>query len=93
MITVSGITKRYGRKAAVEDITFDHASGRVTGFVGPNGAGKSTTMRAMVGLTRPDRGEVPEPIYWGELAYGASYFDQAHFGHEFRAFTGLPPTR
>lgn len=58
MITVSGITKRYGRKTAVEDISFDLASGRVTGFVGPNGAGKSTTMRAMVGLTRPDRGEV-----------------------------------
>ena len=34
-----------------------------------------------------------EPIDWGELAAGAGYFDQAHFGHEFRAFTGLPPTR
>jgi methylphosphotriester-DNA--protein-cysteine methyltransferase len=34
-----------------------------------------------------------EPIDWGDLAYGAGYFDQAHFGHEFRAFTGLTPTR
>ncbi|GAA1227210.1 hypothetical protein GCM10009676_06690 [Prauserella halophila] len=34
-----------------------------------------------------------EPIDWGELAAGAGYFDQAHFGHEFRAFTGLTPTR
>ena len=58
MITVSGITKRYGTKTAVEDITFELKAGRVTGFVGPNGAGKSTTMRTMVGLTRPDRGEV-----------------------------------
>jgi AraC-like DNA-binding protein len=33
------------------------------------------------------------PIDWGDLAYGAGYFDQAHFGHEFRAFTGLTPTR
>ncbi|MEV0584479.1 helix-turn-helix domain-containing protein [Nonomuraea sp. NPDC050310] len=33
------------------------------------------------------------PIDWGELAGGAGYFDQAHFGHEFRAFTGLTPTR
>ena len=33
------------------------------------------------------------PIDWGHLAYGAGYFDQAHFGHEFRAFTGLTPTR
>lgn len=58
MITVSAITKRYGKRIAVDDMTFDVAAGRVTGFVGPNGAGKSTTMRMMVGLTRPDRGEV-----------------------------------
>ncbi|MCU1379453.1 MAG: transporter related protein [Acidimicrobiales bacterium] len=58
MITVSGITKQYGKRVAVDDITFDVAAGRVTGFVGPNGAGKSTTMRMMVGLTRPDSGDV-----------------------------------
>jgi ABC-2 type transport system ATP-binding protein len=58
MITVSGLTKHYGNRVVVEDMTFDVASGRVTGFVGPNGAGKSTTMRMMVGLTRPDRGDV-----------------------------------
>lgn len=58
MITVTGVTKRYGRRTAVDGLTFDVAAGRVTGFVGPNGAGKSTTMRMMVGLTRPDAGEV-----------------------------------
>jgi len=58
MITVSGITKQYGTRIAVHDLSFEVAAGRVTGFVGPNGAGKSTTMRMMVGLTRPDRGEV-----------------------------------
>lgn len=58
MITVSGLTKKYGKRLAVDDLTFDVAAGRVTGFVGPNGAGKSTTMRMMVGLTRPDRGVV-----------------------------------
>ena len=58
MITVSGLTKQYGKRLAVDDLTFEVAAGRVTGFVGPNGAGKSTTMRMMVGLTRPDRGEV-----------------------------------
>ncbi len=58
MITVSGVTKGYGSRKAVDDVTFDVAAGRVTGFVGPNGAGKSTTMRMMVGLTRPDAGEV-----------------------------------
>ena len=58
MITVSALTKQYGDRVAVDDMTFEVASGRVTGFVGPNGAGKSTTMRMMVGLTRPDRGDV-----------------------------------
>jgi len=58
MITVRGLTKHYGKRVAVDDLTFDVAPGRVTGFVGPNGAGKSTTMRMMVGLTRSDRGEV-----------------------------------
>jgi len=58
MITVSNLTKRYGSRVAVNDMTFDVAPGRVTGFVGPNGAGKSTTMRMMVGLTRPDHGDV-----------------------------------
>ena len=58
MITVSALTKRYGARLAVSDMSFDVAAGRVTGFVGPNGAGKSTTMRMMVGLTRPDHGDV-----------------------------------
>lgn len=58
MITVSGLSKRYGNRIAVDGLGFDVAAGRVTGFVGPNGAGKSTTMRMMVGLAKPDRGEV-----------------------------------
>ena len=58
MITVTGLTKHYGERTAVDDLTFTVAAGRVTGFVGPNGAGKSTTMRMMVGLTRPDVGDV-----------------------------------
>jgi len=70
MITVTGLTKRYGDRAAVDDLTFTVADGRVTGFVGPNGAGKSTTMRMMVGLTRPDQGEV--------LFGGIRYTDLRH---------------
>ena len=58
MIHVSALRKQYGKRVAVDDLTFDVPTGRVTGFVGPNGAGKSTTMRMMVGLTRPDAGEV-----------------------------------
>ena len=56
MIEVSGLTKRYGPKLAVDDLSFDVASGRVTGFLGPNGAGKSTTMRLVLGLDRPTAG-------------------------------------
>ena len=68
MITVSAITKQYGKRIAVDDMTFDVAAGRVTGFVGPNGAGKSTTMRMMVGLTRPDRGEVRyDGVHYNDL--------------------------
>src|ERR1700712_2135695 len=58
MIQAQHLTKSYGTRVAVDDLSFDVAAGRVTGFVGPNGAGKSTTMRMMVGLTRPDSGEV-----------------------------------
>ena len=58
MISVTGLTKQYGERRAVDDLSFELRAGRVTGFVGPNGAGKSTTMRMMVDLARPDRGEV-----------------------------------
>ncbi len=69
MITVSGLTKHYGDRVAADDLGFDLAAGRVTGFVGPNGAGKSTTMRMMVGLTRPDHGEVRyDGVRYGDLS-------------------------
>lgn len=44
MIHVSALRKQYGKRVAVEDLTFHVPTGRVTGFVGPNGAGKSTTI-------------------------------------------------
>jgi ABC-2 type transport system ATP-binding protein len=58
MITVEGVTRKYGDFTAVDNVTFTAESGRVTGFLGPNGAGKSTTMRVMVGLTRATSGTV-----------------------------------
>ena len=57
-IEIRGLTKRYGRTVAVDDLTFTVDAGRVTGFVGPNGAGKSTTMRVLLGLDAPDAGDV-----------------------------------
>ena len=56
MISIQGLSKRYGAKTAVDDITCTIEPGRVTGFLGPNGAGKSTTMRMVVGLDRPSAG-------------------------------------
>ena len=56
MIEVEQVTKRYGEKVAVEDLTFTVRPGIVTGFLGPNGAGKSTTMRMMLGLDAPTSG-------------------------------------
>ncbi len=58
MITITGLTKRYGGFTAVDGVTFSCRPGRVTGFLGPNGAGKTTTMRVMVGLTTANSGEV-----------------------------------
>jgi len=54
MIKTSHLRKRYGKKLAVDDISFEISTDKVTGFLGPNGAGKSTTMRLMLGL---DNGE------------------------------------
>ncbi|MEI5032515.1 ATP-binding cassette domain-containing protein [Streptomyces sp. S1A(2023)] len=56
MIEIRKLTKRYGSRTAVDDLTFTVRPGAVTGFLGPNGAGKSTTMRMLFGLTRPDAG-------------------------------------
>ncbi|MDX3643767.1 ATP-binding cassette domain-containing protein [Streptomyces sp. MB09-02B] len=58
MIELDGLTKRYGEKVAVNNLTFAVRPGIVTGFLGPNGAGKSTTMRMILGLDRPTAGDV-----------------------------------
>jgi ABC-2 type transport system ATP-binding protein len=58
MIEARSLTKRYGDKLAVDDLTFTVRPGAVTGFLGPNGAGKSTTMRMILGLDAPTSGTV-----------------------------------
>ncbi|KAF2781481.1 ABC transporter ATP-binding protein [Streptomyces sp. OM5714] len=55
-IDVQSLTKEYGTRRAVDDLTCTVRPGRVTGFLGPNGAGKSTTMRLVLGLDRPTSG-------------------------------------
>lgn len=58
MIELEGLTKRYGEKVAVNNLSFTVRPGIVTGFLGPNGAGKSTTMRMILGLDHPTAGDV-----------------------------------
>src|SRR5579862_8559201 len=74
MIEARGLTKRYGDKTAVDDLTFSVRPGIVTGFLGPNGAGKSTTMRMILGLDAPTKGVV--------TVHGRRYADQVAPLHE-----------
>src|SRR4051794_15064505 len=55
-VSVAGLTKRYGDRTAVGDLTLDIPAGVVAGFIGPNGAGKTTTMAMLLGLVRPTSG-------------------------------------
>jgi len=71
VVTVDGLSKRFGRVLAVDDLTFSLEHGTVTGFLGPNGAGKTTTLRMLLGLAKPSGGtalvfgeryeEIPNP--------------------------------
>lgn len=58
MIKVTGLTKRYGDRLAVNDISFSLEKNKIIGFLGPNGAGKSTTMNLITGYIAPDKGNV-----------------------------------
>jgi ABC-2 type transport system ATP-binding protein len=70
-IEIEGLSKRFGKTQAVQDLSFTVPEGTVVGFLGPNGAGKTTTLRALLGLIKPDSGttriegqhftEVPNP--------------------------------
>jgi len=57
MLSISGLTKRFGARAVVDDLSLDVAQGEVVGFLGPNGAGKTTTMRMVCGMIEPDAGD------------------------------------
>lgn len=56
-ISVRGLTKRYGDKTVVDDVSLTVEKGEIAGFLGPNGSGKTTTIRLMCGLLTPDAGE------------------------------------
>ena len=66
MIHVSHLTKKYGQKTAVDDISFEVQQGEIVGYLGPNGAGKSTTLKMLVGLLQPTSGEISVAGYSAE---------------------------
>src|SRR5450631_4569869 len=74
MIEVRGLSKRYGDKLAVDNLSFAVEPGKVTGFLGPNGAGKTTTMRLILGLDYPTAGTVH--------VHGKQYRDLPYPMHE-----------
>jgi ABC-2 type transport system ATP-binding protein len=57
-IRVTGLQKTYKRTEALRGLDFEIPKGKVTGFLGPNGAGKTTTFRSLLGLTRPEKGDI-----------------------------------
>ena len=57
-IVARGLVRRFGDKTAVDGVDLDLGPGGIVGLLGPNGSGKSTLLRMLVGLVRPDRGEV-----------------------------------
>ncbi len=107
MIEATALTKRYGPKTAVEDLSFTVKPGVVTGFLGPNGAGKSTTMRMLLGLDAPTSGSAvvngrsyaqhPAPLHevGAMLEARSIHTGRTAFNHllALAATTGIPRSR
>jgi ABC-2 type transport system ATP-binding protein len=106
-IAVSGLTKRFGRVAAVDGLSFTAEPGLVTCFLGPNGAGKTTTLRMLAGLVAPDAGtatisgrcypELASPGREAGVVLEAAGFHPARSGRDHLrvscAACGYPPGR
>ncbi len=107
MISVSDLSKHFGRTTAVDHLSFDVRPGTVTGFLGPNGSGKSTTMRCMLGLDHPDTGgalfdgrayrQLSSPLHEVGALLDAGYVHPGRSGRNhlrwLAASNGLPRSR
>jgi len=80
MITLESVSKRYGSRTIIHDVTFSVAKGEIVGFLGPNGAGKTTTMRMIAGATTPTSGRIT-----------VAGFDMASQNHEAARRLGYLP--
>jgi ABC-2 type transport system ATP-binding protein len=107
VITIQGLTKRFGPVVAVDDLSFEVDQGTVVGFLGPNGAGKTTTLRTLLGLVSPTAGtaridgkpyrELADPIrHVGALLEASSFHPGRSARNHLRVVAtaaGLPATR
>ncbi len=84
MIEAVGLTKRFGGRPAVTDVSFSVEPGEVVGFLGPNGAGKTTTIRLLLGLLTPDEGRSSRPAAVGYLPEQAASYDQLSVAAQLR---------
>ena len=101
VITVNGLTKKFGSFTAVDNISFDVRRGEIFGFLGANGAGKTTAMRILCGLSRPtagravvagyDVGEQPEQVkrHIGYMSQRFSLYDDLTVAENMRLFGGI----
>jgi beta-exotoxin I transport system ATP-binding protein len=83
VIEVIGLTKSYGSRRGISDVTFEVREGEVFGFLGPNGAGKTTTIRTMLGLLRPTGGRA--------TIFGLDVWTEAPAVHERLSYVGSDP--
>jgi ABC-2 type transport system ATP-binding protein len=107
VVSVQGLTKRFGSVTAVDDLSFTVQPGRVTGFLGPNGAGKTTTMRILLSLVRPTAGtatigghrypELADPLRTVGASLEATGFHPGRSGRDhlrvLGATAGIPASR
>jgi ABC-2 type transport system ATP-binding protein len=107
VITIEGLTKRFGEVVAVDDLSFQVDQGTVVGFLGPNGAGKTTTLRTLLGLVTPTAGsaridgkpyrELTDPVrHVGAVLEASSFHPGRSARNHLRVVAtaaGLPPTR
>jgi ABC-type multidrug transport system ATPase subunit len=83
VIEAVGLTKRYGQRRGIEDVTFDVREGEVFGFLGPNGAGKTTMIRTLLGFMRPTAGRAS--------VLGLDCWGEAPAAHEKLAYVSADP--
>ena len=105
VITIDGLTKRFGEVVAVDDLSFEVDQGTVVGFLGPNGAGKTTTLRMLLGLVTPTAGtakidgrpyrELADPVrHVGAVLEASSFHPGRSARNHLRVVAtaaGLPP--